>query len=210
MTPSAPSFEMSPVHRVEVHVALSYGIRENNACVASLVLEVSTDGAGQIFHHPEDAVSAPVAPDFVLSIEDAWQSVLGLLDEQGHKRKFDGRWQLLQDSEPLARVTGRSASGAAALAAYHALRGTLPDEGLIVLAEVDEKNIKQLQGVGGVPAKIMAVMEANKKWKDKDKDPAKTIDTVIVASTLNAREANGALVQGAGIKVVDLDEAVAS
>jgi hypothetical protein len=76
-------------------------------------------------------------------------------------------------------VRGRSAGGAAALGWYHALRGTVPDERVIVLAQVDRAG--RLTGVEGVPAKVRAIAAGGR------------FDTIVVAGEENQREAEDTL-----------------
>ena len=61
-------------------------------------------------------------------------------------------------------IKGRSASGAAARAFRHLLNGTHPDPDVFVLAQVrkDGTTSIQLQGVGGIRAKVEAVADTGK------------------------------------------------
>jgi len=62
---------------------------------------------------------------------------------------------------------------------YHLLRGTTPDEGLIVLAQIDRYGT--LAGVGGVPAKVNAIVEEGR------------FNTIVVACAQNQRQAEQVL-----------------
>jgi len=81
-------------------------------------------------------------------------------------------------AESVKEIRARSASGAAALGWYHLLRGRKLDDGLIVLAQIDDHG--QLDGVEGVPAKVKAIVEAAR------------FDTIVLASHKNLREARNA------------------
>jgi hypothetical protein len=75
----------------------------------------------------------------------------------------------------------RSASGAATRGWWHALMGKVPDEGVMVVAQVDAMDILRFQGVDGVTAKTHA-MASNGRC-----------DTLVVATQELQREATEAL-----------------
>ena len=165
--------------------------------LARLVLEVLKPGTGQIFHHPEDSIKALTSVDFEDSMQDGWMAAKGLLEGEGVKVSYNGRWRLLlQDKKPVL-VSGRSAGGAAALGWFHVLKGTVYDEGVIVLAQVNRKAV--FEGVGGVPAKVRAIVE--------NTDVGRHIDKIVVASKVNEDDAKAALesLGRSDIKVENLD-----
>lgn len=178
-----------------VSVALSDELLQDSGSLATLVLDILKPGGGQVFHHPEDSLKSYPYPDFDKAMQDAWAAAKELARKEGTDVLFDGRWRLLDnDGRPVKEVCGRSASGAAARGWYHALRGTVPDEGVIVLAQVDITGV--LQGVSGVPAKVKTIVEDGH------------IDTIVVASQENRAEAEATL-RTLGklgpIRVVNLD-----
>lgn len=113
--------------------------------------------------------------------------------------QWDGRWRLLRGGGPAAEANDRSASGAAARGWWFALTDKVPDEGVIVVAQVDENDVTQLKGVDdvGVVAKTKAIAADGR------------FDTIVVATATNQREAEAALreVGKLGpIRVVNLDD----
>jgi hypothetical protein len=183
-----------------VPVALSSDHNESlidRGQLAKLILQVLRPGTGRIFQHPEDSIKALTSVDFEDSMEDAWAAAKGLLERKGIKVSCNGHWRILLRDEKPAPVSGRSASGAAALGWYHKLKGTVYDEGVLVLARVNLEGA--LEGVGGVPAKVKAINE--------NTVIGRRIDKIIVASKVNEEEAKVALesAQRPDIKVENLN-----
>jgi len=129
---------------------------EDSAFIATLVLEAIEGRAGQIVHHPIDGFYPCGDKEFLDSINDAWTAARALLQKQGvDVQRCDGRWRLRRrDGQPIQEVKGRSASGAAAWGWYFALTGKVPDDRVIVLAEIDSRGV--LKEVG-VDAKVKAI-----------------------------------------------------
>jgi len=173
------TFLDAPSRRVEIPaVAWEEGQDESQnkpGLIAILVLEVLEGGAGQVVHHPMDAFTTHFDEGFARSMQDAWRGALTLSGKGG----VDGRWRVLQRGHPMPEVRGRSAGGAAARGWYHALQGTFPDEGVIVLATIDAQG--QFGPVGEVVAKVAAIAEDGR------------FDTIIVAGETDRRTAEGEL-----------------
>ena len=135
---------------------------------ATLVLEVlSGDGVGECAQDPGNALQVLVSDGFRNSMTAAWQAALGLQLWSDAKNAPDGRW-LIEGAG--AAIEGGSAGGAAALGWHHALSGTVPDPGIIVIAHAAPDG--GLSGVDavGLDAKLRAV-NTDGRW-----------DTVAVAS----------------------------
>jgi hypothetical protein len=138
-------------------------------------------GADVVAQHPADACAARSPDDpFLDSMRDAWHAALALARaEDPQLPAVDGRWRAVGgDGRPFpVRLTGRSASGAAARGWYYALRKKIPDEGVIVIAQVRPtshdlaKGKFELAGVDakGVAPKVRAIVDA------------KRFDTVVIA-----------------------------
>jgi hypothetical protein len=174
----------APSWWAEVHVALMDERQVDNqdsAFIATLVLEAIEGRVGQIVHHPIDGFYPCGDKEFLDSMNDAWTAARALLRKQGvDVQRCDGRWRLRRrDGQPIQEVGGRSASGAAARGAWFAMQGKVPDEGVIVLAEVDSDGM--LKGVSGVDAKAKAIAADGR------------FDTIVVASDDNQRKAEKAL-----------------
>lgn len=192
------TYSLEPL--ANVPVALSSDHNESLIAIgqlARLVLQVLRPGTGRIFHHPEDSIKALTSVDFEDSMEAAWAAAKGLLEREERKVSCNGHWRILLRDEKPAPVSGRSASGAAALGWYHRLKGTVYDEGVIVLAQVNRKAV--FEGVGGVPAKVRAIVE--------NTDVGRRIDKIVVVSKVNEDDANAALesLSRSDIKVENLD-----
>jgi hypothetical protein len=184
----------TPVRSLRVPVALSDELLASRAALATLVLETLKPGGGQAFLHPADVLRTYPHADFEGAMQEAWEAARVLARKEGADTVLDGRWRLLLRDQPVEEIQGRSASGAAALGWYHLLQGTIPDEGVIVLAQVDRDG--NLSEVDGVPAKVRAIAADGR------------FDTVVVASNDNRREAEDALRrldQLRNIRVVNLN-----
>ena len=174
------------VFRCEVTVA---GTSRGQGVLPTLTLEVLEPGSGEVVHDPEDAFHTYADDDFLTSMQKAWGGAL-VLAQKDARRVRDGRWSLRQGreqgSKPVEVANGCSASGAAALGWWHVLMGTVPDAGVIVIAQVDamgQDGIIRLKGVddrGGF-AKVQAIAQ----------DPR--FDTIVVASDEDEKAALQAL-----------------
>lgn len=166
---------------VSVPVALS---DENNSSlkavgtIAKLVLDVLRPGTGQLFHHPEDSISASTSDDFSVSMQNAWLSARTLC-QANEANLCDGRWRVLWNGQRVSEISGPSASGAATLGWYHSLNGTSYDRRVIVLAQVSKEGV--FTEVTGVETKVRALAKAVAagSW----------IDTVVVAGQRNEDDA---------------------
>jgi hypothetical protein len=160
--------------------------------ILTLVLELSR-GGGQIFQHPGDSLRTYSHSNFSKAIEDAWEAVKNLIKSQGREYNFDVRWRVLKmDDCPAEEIEGRSASGAAALGFYHLLAGTQPDDGIIVMAQVDEADFSKLKSVNKIPEKTLAAIKHG------------GFDTIIVADERDQQEALSALGFASRIRVIKL------
>lgn len=167
----------APVRSLRMPIALSDELLQSKGSLATLIVETLQPGGGQVFHHPGDALTTYPRDDFIDSMQDAWEAAKALAGKEDDA--FDGRWRLLLKDQPIEEIRGRSAGGAATLGWYHALRGTVPDERVIVLAEVNRNG--ELTGVDGVPAKVRAIAADGR------------FDKIAVASDENRREAEDTL-----------------
>ena len=163
------------VFRCKVTVA---GTAGDQGVLPTLTLEVLEPGSGEVFHDPGDAFHTYADDDFLTSMQEAWCGALDLT-QQGAKRVWDGRWSLRQGkapgSKPVSAANGRSASGAAARGWGYALMRTVPDDGVIVIAQVDtggKDGVMRLKGVDdrGVFVKTHAIAQGPQ------------FDTIVVAS----------------------------
>jgi hypothetical protein len=174
------------VFRCEVTVA---GTTRGEGVLPTLTLEVLEPGSGEVLHDPEDAFHTYADDDFLTSMQKAWGGALALAQKDA-RRVWDGRWSLRQGrergSKPVEAANGCSASGAAALGWWHALMGTVPDAGVIVIAQVDDTGqdgIMRLKGVDDrwVFAKVQAIAQGPR------------FDTIVVASEEDEKAALQAL-----------------
>ncbi len=154
---------------------------ETGGILRTLVLEVFERGAGHIAHHPAQVFETSSDDDFRESIKNAWRAARFLVQQQMGTTLYDGRWQLLEKDAFAQHANGPSAGGAAALGFYHALRNTVPDDGLIVTAAVQPTG--ELEEVDGIPAKVRAIANAG------------CFDTIVVAGEDNKTEAEKVLAE---------------
>lgn len=183
-----------PFRTVSVPVALADDRPSDTGIVCTLVLDVLHPGGGQVFQHPQDALTTSIAADFHTSMTDAWEQAKAHARKEGVTEPYDGHWRLLFENYPLKEATGRSASGAAARGWYFALTGKIPDKGLILLAQVDERDSQRLTIVDGIRAKVKAIAEDDKFQ----------INTIVVTSHENRDEAHDALGSRASEITVEL------
>jgi hypothetical protein len=176
------TFLNAPTRGKSLHVPVAlYDAQCGKGYVATFVLEALPSGAMQVFHHPTDAFTTRFSKECDDSLQQAWRGALELARREGVDVLCDGRWRLLRDGQPIQEVGGRSASGAAAWGWYFALTGKVPDESIIVVAQVGETDVRLLNGVDGVDAKVKAIADDGR------------FDTIVVASDDNQREAEDAL-----------------
>ncbi len=174
------SFLEPPRRSVRVPVVGWDPTGEVGGSLRTLVLEVFERGAGRLAPHPATVFETTIDNDFRESMMHAWDAALSLAQQhQADIGIYDGRWQLLENQAFARQANGPSAGGAAALGFYHALRNTVPDEALIVTAEVHSSGA--LKEVDGIPAKVKAIANAGR------------FDTIVVASEKNKTEARRVL-----------------
>ena len=70
-------------------------------------------------------------------MSNAWELALARARKDGvHTDGFSGRFRVIREGRPIPEISGRSAAGAGALGWYLALREMVPDEDIIVMADV--------------------------------------------------------------------------
>ncbi len=186
------SFLEPPRRSVRVPVVGWDPTGEAGGSLRTLVLEVFERGAGHLASHPATVFETASDDDFRASMSNAWDAAR-LLPPRQHQpgtTLYDGRWQLLENQAFARQANGPSAGGAAALGFYHALRNTVPDEALIVTAEVQPTG--ELKEVDGIAAKVKAIANAGR------------FDTIVVAGEKNKTDAKRVLDElgkGAAIRV---------
>lgn len=188
---------VQPLRRVIVPVALCDPERgDEGGFVATLELELLSGGARQLAPHPAAAFEIICHDEFDLSMNRAWRAAAAAVRLE---RPCDGRWRLRRGapfSEPaspieLEAVDGASASGAALRGWWYALKGRVPDEGVVVLAQVVDGRSSCLQTVGGIRAKVAAIAREGRA------PDGLAFDTVFVVGEENRMEARDALDRGA-------------
>jgi len=197
----------TPLRRGAVYVPVSgWKAGDKSGFLCTLKLEVLEQGTQKVFHHPRSVFSTHPNKDFVLSMKDAWEGAKTLAAKQGLDVQCDGRWSLLQgwnqdsrlsETLPLAaEANNRSASGAAAWGWWFALSGKIPDNRVIVIAQVDPRKPEHLTGVhdDGVLEKTKAIVEGG------------AFDTIVVASRSNKEQVREAMGGSNHIRVINLDE----
>ncbi|MEW6211316.1 MAG: hypothetical protein AB1631_23325, partial [Acidobacteriota bacterium] len=163
--------------KVTTHVAL-VNTSKKEGYLAKFEVEL-IEGGNWIFHHPADWIAGYFDEEFLSSIEMAWQEARNLAESEGASLDYSARWRLVAGGAPLSSVQGRSASGAAGLAFYHALKSTVPDDEIIVLAQFDKQ--RNLEGVDSVMEKTRAIAASDR------------IDKIVVATRSNSDEAESVL-----------------
>ena len=156
--------------------------------------EVRDAGHGPI-HYAAD-VFMERDKEFLDSMEDAWAVANTLLRTNGTGDPREGCWRLLKEKNglnPIPVVSGRSASAAAALGWYHALNGTIPDDRVIVLAQINSQGVLVQVDEKSIPAKVKAIVDYG------------YFDTIAVAGKADEAVALKALPQGISIRVKNLD-----
>ena len=186
---------------------------------------------GQLSRHPLDlfedsgGLRAQSDQTFTDSMSRAWDAAKKLVGQEVAQRR-GVRWRLLRadNGQPVA-ATGKSASGAAARGLWFVLqrnpsdgprpgtatgrgRREVPDEGVIVLAQVSPSDLQKIVGLGGSTAhigeKVAAVVEFNAGIVP----PREPIDTIVVAALDDYDEAQNTLLSlkaESAVRVVLLD-----
>lgn len=157
------------------------------AVLAQLRFERVLGGTGDVYVTPQQAFLR-LSQGFDCIWREVPEHVRGLLAERKEMPcvDFDVRIRIehLDEEERLINeeLQGRSASGAAAWGLYFALTRKVPDDGIVVLTEVDKDG--DLRGVDGVKEKVRALIQV-----------APPPDTIVVATEADENAANQALVE---------------
>jgi len=136
--------------------------------IATLVFEAFSPGRGRLILHPEDSFCILPDDQFTDSLRTAWQLALNTAGKEPKREMPDVIWRVMKKSPSMPGldenayfvsiglrwkqpIAGRSASGAAARAFHHLLKGTYPDPDVFVLAQVPSTlrpphNLKVLVG----------------------------------------------------------------
>ena len=185
------TFLDAPRHGRSVRASVAgWDERTTEGFLATLELQMLGGGAGETFHDPVDAFTTRFDAHFEMSIRQAWTAARRLAAREGvDVTRLEGRFRILaRDDHPLPEITDRSASGAAARGWWYALMDKVPDEGVIVLAQVVPAGASEAADdelvfgeVGGVPAKVRAIAADGR------------FDTIAVAGEDNLREAEQTL-----------------
>jgi hypothetical protein len=169
-------------HMIEVPMAVCR-VKPTVGILGTLQLEL-VEGAGEVYLHPADALTTFAAEDFLKSMEDAWSAAC----ERARHADVSvdglaGRFRTLQDDgHPIPEISGTSAAGAAALGWYLAMRGMVPDEGVIVMAGIKHDGSGYTpHSVDGIDEKVRAVASYGR------------FDTIVVGSSANQNEAKNAV-----------------
>ena len=167
--------------------------------IGILKLEASPHAVG-LSHYPGDTLTTGFDgfdDRFIESMNYAWEAAnaLALSGQTDEKVSWRGRWRLLgPDGQPIP-VKGASASGAAALGWYHVLTNTLPDPGIIVLAQINKTG--ELGEIDGIPEKVAAIVAENERRSaeiNKQRSSRiQLLDTIAVAGGENHKAAEAVL-----------------
>lgn len=179
---------------VRIPVALFDETRDKGerGYLATLIVEVVDRGGWFVARHPEDVFVPEPAADFCLALDDAFDGACRLVEPDSDRQR-GARWRL-QDrrtSKPVPRPAGRSASGAASLAFWHALHDPVkyPDA-LLVLAQVSKADHAVLESVAEIEEKAGAVREHKASASESAAD---AIDTIVVATAEDQKAAEDVL-----------------
>ena len=165
--------------RIAVPIALADEIMQLKGGIATLVFDVYTPGNGPLTLNPEDSLRVLPDDHFTESLSTASRIALEAAKNEAGRSEFpDVVWRVIKESPSMAGldekaffesaglrwkgpIGGRSASGAAARAFQHLLMGKDPAPNVFVLAQViTDGTPNQLQGVGGISAKVEAIADA--------------------------------------------------
>lgn len=182
-----------PSKSLTIHVAI---IESNQfPTIAELKLDILPNGREQQYHHPKDALLTYAHSAFADSMAAAWATNMRVLREEDHvdiEKSWNGRWRLLDETgTPVTEVDGRSASAAAAWGWWFLLHEKIPDDGIIVMAQVDENG--HFSGVEGISEKVKKVVTDRR------------FDTIVVAGEENEQIAKKELKDIRTIRVVRFD-----
>jgi hypothetical protein len=178
----------SQVRTVRRSVVLSDN-HSSKGSLATLVMDFLEPGAGQVFQHPEFCLHTFADPAFTESFENAFHAARALNVRDGQLPFCDLRWRLVgMDGGDISEVEGPSASGEVALAACLTLRGQVPDEHLIVVAQCNADGT--LVPVGGLREKVLAIVTSDK------------FDTIIVATEQAKLDAESALPKESNLRII--------
>ncbi|MBM3458219.1 MAG: hypothetical protein FJX77_06775, partial [Armatimonadetes bacterium] len=118
--------------------------------LAELVLEVLPDGCGRVALHPADWFACRHDAAFRDSVVRTGQAAC-----RGAEGDWiDGRWRLLHGGQPVSTPQGGSGGAVAARGWAHAVRGRLPDAGVLPIAAVDAAGRPIPVDTAGVTAKV--------------------------------------------------------
>ena len=165
--------------RIAVPIALAAELTRLKGGIATLVFDVYAPGNGRLSLSPEENFRISPDEDFTESLNAAWRIALEVANNEDGRSEFpDVLWRAIRESPSMSgldekvfiesaglrlkgRITGRSASGAAARAFRHLLNGTHLDPDVFVLAQVreDATPAGQLEAVGGITAKVEAIAD---------------------------------------------------
>ena len=151
--------------------------KKGEAMLHTLVVEVLDRGAGKVFRHPCDAFDTEPALDaqFTHSMRTAFSTALDQVNRgkpDNERALTDGRWRLLHgwkwkteernQLRPLMAPSGASASAAAMRLWWFALLGNVPDDRIIILAQINDSG--EVVPVANEPIrpKLEAVIQAVK------------------------------------------------
>jgi hypothetical protein len=166
--------------RIAVPIALADEMIQLKGGIATLVFDAYTPGDGRLTLNPEDSLRILPDDDFTESLSAAWRIALEVAKNEDGRSEFpDVVWRVIKEFPSMSGldetaffdsaglrwkgpINGRSASGAAARALRRLLNGTNPDPDVFVLAQVrkDATPTNQLEGVGGITAKVEAIADA--------------------------------------------------
>lgn len=194
--------------RIAVPIALANEMMRLNGGIATLVFDVFSPGRGRLTLHPEESFRILPDANFTESLNTAWRLTMKIAKSEDGQNDFpDVVWRVMEQSPSMSgldevaffesdglrwkgEIKGRSASGAAARAFRCFLRGTVLEPDVFVLAQVrkDVTPADQLEGVGGIPAKVAAIVRAGHPATivvtEKDKAEA---DLVVSQEKANSR-----------------------
>ena len=180
------------------------GVGRDQGRVDTLRADVMPGGVGRLSRHPVDAAEgSPTDALFEESMRIAWQAAQEASEQRA---AYDARYRLLEgplaehdagetatNRAPVPSPTGASAAGAAARAWCYLLRGrkAVPDPGVVVMAGIarDGDGPFELTEVEHIDRKVAAVAEVNRARARE----GPWLDTIVVASERNGRQAEEAL-----------------
>jgi len=168
----------TPHKRIAVPIALAEERIRIKGGIATLVFDIFSHGHGRLALHPEESFRILPDIDFTESLNTAWRLAMQAARRADRQSDLpDVIWRVMEESPSMSgvdekvfcesdglrwrgEIKGRSASGAAARAFRYLLKDTVPDPDVFVLAQVrkDATPAAQLEGVGGISAKVTAIV----------------------------------------------------